>query len=154
MEPQTVTVWPASLHEVVIENETPFKLLDSKANFIARAAWWLLEKMDALEPYFEKVSKWTFVPHEQRDLIKAMQKAVDYDMRYIRDGKAVFIIGGKTFSELTGSPAFRDQMRFVAGNFTTEDPYRGRQIFGVPVHVVPNMVGMAVVPRAIIERTN
>jgi hypothetical protein len=80
-----------------------------------------------------------------------MLAAVDNDLRYIYEGKAVFIIGGATFSELVSAPEFRDQMRFVTGPFGMNDHYHGRRMFDIPIHVVPNMTGVAVVPRVLIE---
>jgi hypothetical protein len=150
-QPQQIAIWPASIREVVERKETPYRLLDKKAGALARCAWWLLGKLKALDPYYESVRSWTYVPHEQAALHEAMLKAVDYDLRYIYEGKAVFIVGGATFSELVGAPAFRDQMRFVTGPFSLDDGYRGRRMFDIPIHVVPNMTGFAVVPRVVIE---
>ncbi len=153
---QQVAVWPASVRSVIERKETPYKFLDANAGMVARAAWWLLNKLGALRPFFESVQRWEYVPHNQAPLHEAMMKAIDYDLRYIENGKAVFIIGGQTFSELVSAPAFRDQMRFMTGPFYLDggsrDPYHGRRMFDVPVHVVPGMVGMAVVPRVIIEK--
>lgn len=150
-EVQRVAIWPTSIMEVVERRATPYRLLERNAGYLARAAWWLLNKLKALEPYFETVRTWTYVPHEQAPLHEAMLKAVDYDLRYVADDKAVFIIGGATFSELVGAPAFQEQMRFSTGPFGMNDPYRGRRMFDIPIHVVPNMTGMAIVPRVIIE---
>lgn len=151
---QSVAVWPASLHEMVELKETPFKLIDSKAGILARACWWALKKMNALQPYSETVRTWQYVPHEQKALIDAMIEAASDDFDYIYKGKAVFIIGGKTFSELTGAPAFRDMMRFAVGEFGHVDAYGGRRFYDIPIHVVPGMIGMAVVPKVIIETRN
>lgn len=148
---QEVAIWPASIREVVESVETPYMLLDANAGVVARAAWWALKRLKALKPYFQIVSKWTYVPHEQAALHEAMLKAVDYDLRFVADGKAVFIIGGKTFSDLVSAPAFRDQMVFATGPFGMDDGYRGRRMFDIPIHIIPNMIGMAVVPRVLIE---
>lgn len=148
---QRVEVWPASIMEVVERIETPYRLLDKKAGVIARAAWWVLNKLKALEPFYEKVQRWEYVPHKQAALHEAMLAAIDHDLRFVYERKAVFIIGGKTFSELVGAPAFRERMMFMTGEFFMgSNPYAG-QMFDIPIHVVPNMVGMAVVPRVIIE---
>lgn len=146
-----VAVWPASVRDVIERKETPYMLLDSKAGIVARWAWWVLHKLKALTPYVETVRRWEYVPHQQRALHEAMLEAVDHDLRYVADGKAVFIVGGATFSELASAPAFREQMQFMTGPFGVEDPYHGRRIFDIPIHVVPGMVGMAVVPRVIVE---
>lgn len=148
---QQVEVWPASVVDRFDRIETPYRMLSARAGIIARAAWWLLGKLKALDPYFEKVHRWEYVPHQQAALHEAMLKAVDHDLRYVADGKAVFIIGGATFSELVSAPAFRDQMLFMTGPFAMSDGYHGRRMFDIPIHVVPNMTGMAVVPRAIVE---
>lgn len=150
-EVQSVAIWPSSVREVVERKETAYMLFDAKAGWLARMAWKLLKKLNALTPYMESVRRWEYVPHKQGALHEAMLKAVDYDLRYVYDGKAAFIIGGATFSELVNAPAFRDQMTFMTGPFGMDDGYRGRRMFDIPIHVVPNMVGMAVVPRVLIE---
>lgn len=148
---QTVAVWPASIREIVERKETPYRLLDAKAGVVARAAWWLLQKLNALTPYMETVRQWDYVPDKQGPLHEAMLWAVNRDLRYIADGKAVFIIGGATFSELTKAPVFREHMMFMTGPFAMNDSYHGRRMFDIPIHIVPGMVGMAVVPRVFIE---
>lgn len=150
-EMQRVAIWPADIRSAVTRRETPYRLLARKAGSLARAAWWLLQKLNALEMHMETVSTWTYVPHAQAPLHDAMLKAIDGNLRYVADGKAVFIIGAADFSELAGAPAFREMMRFHTGPFGINDPYMGRRIFDIPIHVVPNMTGMAVVPRVIIE---
>lgn len=151
---QRVAIWPASLMETVERRETPYRLLDHNANIIARAAWWLLQKMKALQIYHETIRTWTYEPHKQQALHEAMLTAADGDLRYIYEGKAVFIIGGQEFSELTNAPVFREEMMFRTGPFGFQDAYRGRQIFNIPIHVVPHMTGMAVIPKVLIERSS
>jgi hypothetical protein len=148
---QTVTVWPASVRETIEYHDTPYKLMDGKAGLLARGAWWLLHKLGALSPFVEKVTRWHFVPREQKALHEAMLAAAG-DLRDIYDGSQVFLIGGQTFRDLVGSPVFRNYMVFQTGPFGVNDPYFGRRIFDVPIHVVPNMVGVACVPRVLIEK--
>ena len=148
--PQTIEVWPASLLNTPERQKTPYKFL-VKSNWACRLAWRFLGWMKALEPYYATVDRWTYVPHEQKALHDAMMEAAQGDLRYIWEGKAVFIVGGKTFSELTQSPVFTQQMMFKTGPFGISDPYRGRHIFDIPIHVVPSMTGMALVPKVFIE---
>lgn len=148
---QRMTIWPASVREIAERRETPFRLLTKGAGPLARGAWWLLKKLNALEPYMETVRRWEYVPHKQDALHEAMLKAIDYDIEYIARGEAVFIIGGETFSELVDSPAFRDNMRFSTGPFMARDAYGGRRMYDIPIHVVSNMTGIAVVPRVLVE---
>lgn len=154
---QQVAIWPSSVREIIERKEMPYMLLNAKAGRIGRAAWWVLKKLNALSPYMESVHKYQYVPHEQKALHEAMLKAVNHDLRYVYEGKAVFIIGGSTFSELCNAPAFREQVMFMTGPFGMaggrSDPYGGRRMFDIPIHIVPHMVGMAVVPRVLIEKT-
>lgn len=151
--PKQVVVWPASVKEVLSYHSTAYMLM-TDSGWIARAAWWLLKKRRALTPFVETTRTWTFYPHHQQPLHDAMLKACDSDLPFIRDGKAVFIIGGRTFQELTNAPAFKNTVTFECCPFKSEDPYYGRRAFNIPVHVVPNMVGMALVPRVLIEMKN
>ena len=151
VEAKRVTVWPASVTAVVERYETPFKLLSKKAGPVSRALWWALKKLGVLEPYFETLRTWNYVPHDQSDLMEAVAKAYGERLDYVADGEAVFIMGGSTFAELSGAPAFQNMMAFDAGPFGRHDSYGGRRIFNIPIHVVPNMTGMALVPRVLIE---
>jgi hypothetical protein len=154
---QRVAVWPASVREIIERKQTPYMLLNENVGVVARAAWWVLHKLGALSPYMESVRRWDYVPHEQKALHEAMLAAMPEDLEYIYNRKAVFIMGGQTFSELVNAPAFRDVMRFDTGPFGMaggrHDLYGGHRMFDVPIHIVPNMTGMALVPRVIVEKS-
>ena len=154
-ETQQIAIWPSSVKEIVERRETPFKLLDHKAGMISRFLWWVLKKMRRLQPYSETVRTWAYVPHQQDELHNAMLKALEearFDMHDVYDDNLVFLIGGQDFSSLAAAPAFGRQMMFETGPFGMQSPYYGRRMFDIPIHVVPNMMGLAVVPRAIIEK--
>ena len=114
MEHHTVTVWPADLKTWTVRKETPFMLLHERAGWLPRTLWWALKRMRVLVPFSETVQRWTFEP-SQKELCAAMLEAANHDLRFVYEDKAVFVIGSKTFHELTGSPEFRDQMRFLVG---------------------------------------
>lgn len=39
------------------------------------------------------------------------------------------------------------------GPFSRQGPYYGRELFSLPVHIVPYVSGFAILPKAIVERT-
>jgi hypothetical protein len=152
---QKVSIWPADIARTVSKNKTPAVHIKDAADkpWYVKLALWVLNKNKMFTPHWEKIETWTYVPYQQDALHEVMMKCIDQDMDYINSGKAVFIIGGKDFAELTGSPVFREVMRFNTGPFYKHDPYNRRQIYGFPIHVVPNMTGVALIPSVLIERT-
>lgn len=147
-----MAVWPAERRLTEEKRETPYRLLAHKAGWLARAAWRFLQWRKALEPYVESVQKWSYVPAADKPLINLVLDCIRegrrHDLAHIAEGKAVIIVGEATFQEFTGSPMFRDTLRFTA---SITGNYYGREIAGVPVHVVPGMSGVAIVPRVLIE---
>ena len=149
---QTVVVWPAEIKRFTETKPTPYRFLGAKAGVIARAAWWLLGKLGALEPYVETVETWTYLPSVQTDLLEAVLRAVRNGRGMFNIDDAAIIMGAATFQELTDSPVIRNYMIVSTAPVAMEDPYRGRRVAGIPIHVVPGMTGMAVVPRVAIEK--
>lgn len=148
--PQSVAIWPASAKEVLSYRQTPYMLMTG-AGWIARAAWWVLKKQGALTPFVETIRTWTFEPAAQKPLYDAMIEAAGSDLPHVVSGNAVFIIGSKNFQDLATAPAFKRVLTFESGPFAINDPYYGRRVFNIPIHVVPNMVGFALVPKVLIE---
>lgn len=149
--PQTIVVNNLSpcipvAHEE--RRETGYKLID-QSSFIAHIAWWVLDKLGALTPHMETVETWTFVESDQRDLMDTLMDALD-DSNYDPDD-VVFVVGAQEFSDLTHSPVFTQNVNFRAERIQKDDPYRGRQIFSIPIHVVRNVRGCAAIPRVMIE---
>jgi hypothetical protein len=154
MKPQTVTIWPANLHRRIRKDKQPLYKVnyDDFSPWYIRLAFWMLTKQQVISTHWEAIETWTYVPAKQNDLHTVIMNCIRQDIDYVNEGKAVFLIGGKDFSELAGSPVFREVTTFSTGPFHRNDPYRGRQIYGFPIHVVPHMTGVALVPRVLIEQ--
>lgn len=149
-----MAVWPASISKTVTYQETPYKLykMPKRWGAIAKLLWRVLHKLNALEPFSEKVTKWTYEPAQQDELHEIMLKAINEQPELAYNKKGVFIIGEKTFQELVDAPIFRETMVFHTGPFGRHDPYMGRQMYNVPIHIVPYMEGVALVPKVVIEQ--
>ena len=145
-------IQPISLNYSETKKLTDCSKLKKDASWFARMLWRILEKMKALDPYSETVRTWTYSKPQRQNLMEAIQLATyEFNALYNRD--AVLVIGGKDFAELTGSPAFCSMMRFDTGDFYYEDVDGfTKRILGVPVHVVPNMKGFAVIPKHIVVK--
>jgi len=155
--PQTIRINPISLQDIRVEREAPgYHFLSEKAGWFARFLHRRLEKWGLLEPYMITEQQWTFYPEarEAKSLMDRILDAVDqYDILRIMDDEALIIMGTKDFRELAGCPEIRNYMRFDVGPVGVNDPYRGRRIAGIPIHVIPNVEGFAVIPKVLVERT-
>lgn len=155
--PQTITINPIGLEEIRTRTEVAgYHFLSEKAGWFARFLHARLKKWGLLEPYMITVTRWTFYPEarEAKPLMDRILDAVDqYDMLRVMDGEAVIIMGTKDFRELAGCPEIRNYMCFDVGPVGVNDSYRGRRVAGIPIHVIPNVEGFAVVPKVLVERT-
>jgi len=131
-----------------------------KYGWLARLLWRGLEKLHALEQYTTLIETYSYTQQNQEDLTKAIMGHIDY---LLRDGCKIedyaFIVGGETYYELTNTMLRNSAnvMRFPAGNirFNNYDDEGTRYVYefrGIPVHVVPNMSGIAAVPKVLIEK--
>jgi hypothetical protein len=144
-----IEIWPADLNLSVTKSKYPKYKINKKApSWIVK----LLLKYKILTPHWDNIETWTFDPYEQKALHEVMYKCMEQDIEHVIEGKAVFIIGGKEFAELTGSPIFRQVMKFTSLDYIRNHPYRGPEIYGFPIHVIPHMTGVALIPTVLIER--
>ena len=152
LRPQTVA--SAYLSEQVQLQPTPYKFLTPEAGWLLRQVWAFLNWVGVLEPYVARVTTWTYEPRAQKPLMYALMEAIQdtYLLDSLESGDGVIVMGPREWAELCKSPQFRDHTTFYAGPLERADPYRGRRVFDVPIHVVPNLSGFAVIPKVIIER--
>ena len=131
-----------------------YKLLKPKRlHWLARVLWWGLHKINALEPYLETVEIHTYGEPKQSKLDHAILAHLDHIMCRGHDPKDyAIIIGAEQFAELTGI-LFRENHTVPSGRFCFQCPdgYRA-EFVGLPVHVVPYMDGIALVPKVLIEK--
>jgi hypothetical protein len=113
--------------------------------------WWALRKLGAIHPHMGVVHQWRFQGKvKDPDVLKAIYEAVDIEMVHRRPGEYAVVMGIEDYTSLMHQS--RDNMppqgfAFTAGPFG----YRG-ETFGIPVHVVNTMQGIAAIPRVIIEQ--
>jgi hypothetical protein len=132
---------------------TPYKLKKEpkRHKWLANICWKLLHRLGALEMYSETVTTWTYTPEAKKaltDLVWSIRE--ELEMYFEEPERYVVVCGAYDFQEAVHSPTFRDSMIFSVGPFGTDRPYR--RMFNIDVHVVPWLQGVAVLPRAVIER--
>lgn len=138
---------PVSLKSTITRFETPYKIKKYN-NIVVNFLWWCLHKMNALEPFSEEITTWTYTEvSAKRVNDELLKKAItDYTEYAIYESSPVILIGGMTFQELTHSPTFNKAVHFKTGPFG-EMKNGIPHYFDVPICVVPSMSGIAVVPK-------
>jgi hypothetical protein len=121
-----------------------------------------LFKWKYLCEYFEDQVVETFdYTESKRKLIteKILEAIQNYkaDYRDVTPDNYAVIMGESTFFEYLkedrgNSPFFGSPAAFMSNDIYYNDPYRGRQVVGFPIHVIPGLQGFALVPKAIIEK--
>ena len=134
---------------------TGFRLLKPKRlRWLAHSLWWILQKIDALEPYLQTIEIHTYGEPEQRKLDQAISCHINHIMECGHDPQNYpIIIGAEQFDELTGI-LFRENHMVPSGRFRFQNPdgYKA-EFYGLPVHVIPYMDGTALVPKVVIEKS-
>lgn len=127
--------------------------LSIRAGTLSRFLWWCLEKLRVLDPHYDVVQTWTFIPEDHPALVQRVFEAVRTVDNHRSLEDVVVVMGAKDFQELTGAPHMPTMFTVEVGPFSRQGPYYGRELFGLPVHIVPYVSGFAILPKAIVERT-
>lgn len=141
------------LDSIIAYSETPYKLRKEPKRFawLARLAWKLLHKLNALDIYSEKVTTWHYSKARATELADRIMEMRDDLERYYEDpDRYAVVMGQNDFMELMHAPFMREEMVYIARINHCSSPYRGI-VRGLPVHVVPWLAGMAVLPKVVIE---
>lgn len=158
---QTVIVNLMSPRKVLTfksKRETPFKLFDhNKTGWLSKFLWWCLEKRGNLTSYQETIETWTYNPYsnEAQDFNSLLLEAAEDKMihRGCRPEDLLFVVGTKDWQEMMSSPSFGDRVKFTTGPYGIVSEYYGRTgPFGIDVHVLPDISGIACIERVLIER--
>lgn len=125
--------------------------------WLAKQLWKVLMKLGALEQYWTFTETYSYTHKHQEVVTKAILKHIDY---LLDGGEKIedysIIIGGSTFYELTDLMIRNGLMSFPLGavRFGNDDG-ESRYMYefrGIPIHVVPHMEGIAIVPKVLIEK--
>lgn len=124
---------------------------------------WCLEKMKAsgfLEPYDEKLELQTYEHTESKrkllsDKIMEMIMAHERDFGRVKPDTHVIVMGEDDFFMIVNenrmsAPFFGKETVTMQTNLKYRDSYGS--VMGYSVHVVPGLIGFAVLPKAIIEK--
>ncbi len=115
------------------------------------ALWWALGKLGGIGPHMGTVHQWRFQGHVKNpDVLQAIYKAIDIEPIYRRPNDYAVVMGIEDYMTMMGQR--RDTMptsgfQFTAGPFG----YRG-ETFGIPIHVVNTLQGIACIPKVVIEQ--
>jgi hypothetical protein len=121
-------------------------------NKLAALCWHILHKLHAVEPFRYSEKFYSYGDAEQGSVTELILKSVDSALRH----RAVpedycIVLGAKEFSELMRDMPIHDHLTVPAGRICrVRDGYR-EEFRGLPVHVVPRLSGVAVLPKVIIE---
>lgn len=124
-----------------------------KHEWLAKALWWGLKKIGAVKVRMStsKVYKLRD-PKNAQSVVEAVANAIkNADQFFYKRHSYAVIMGYETYRNLMGEQSSLMPMGGRAFEFTTQIGYNG-QMFGVPVHVVETVKGVAVVPKVVIEK--
>lgn len=135
-----------------------YKILKPKKfTWLARALWWGLKKLKALQPYMTEVIIYEYGPVEREKVSQALLAQMDYMAHSIMNYRNLesdfcIIMGGETFFELT-EIMMLENITLPLNHFYHQDERGYRAEFkGMKVHVVPHVQGMAIIPKVLVER--
>jgi hypothetical protein len=137
------------------EVETPYMLAKSprvnRTAWLANLCWWVLHKIGGLTPHFEKIETYTYDEAVQERLTERVMFAADmifYDGGNPEDYAVV--LGEPELSELWVEMAMNGFITMRTRGYR-HSGYRGT-VMGLDVHAVPGLVGMALIPKVLIEK--
>lgn len=121
---------------------------------VARWCWRLLHKLNAVEQYGFYETVYSYGPAEQDAVGSMIERGI---LELIDQGRNVedysIVLGAQDFAELVKGFTPQDLITVPSSRLT----FRGRGSYraefrGLPVHVVPNLSGLAILPKVIIEQ--
>jgi hypothetical protein len=124
-----------------------------RLGWVSDALWWALGKLGCLRPHMGTVHQWRFAGKVKNpDLLEAIHEAIDIEMVYRHPDDYAVVMGIEDYMTLMNQS--RDNMPFVGFQFLAAPfGYRG-EIFGIRVHVVNTLSGIAAIPKVVIEKQN
>jgi len=139
-----------------LDISTPYKLFKPKRwIWLARLAWWVLKKLRALEPWCETVTTYTYQRQNHDDINQALRELrQDITRAAARSEDFAVIVGEHTFNSIVHRNKASLRHFVLQGgalHYPTTGGYRG-SVLGFPIHIVPYVEGMAVVPKVVIEK--
>ena len=122
--------------------------------WLIRKMWQWLHNCGALEQYCDHVDIYSFGPQEERDIVDSIHVQI---LELLDAGSKIedcaIICGAEKFARITGAITDRHMvLRFHEDHdYWRSDGYRA-SLRDMPIHVVPRMAGIAIVPKVAIER--
>ncbi len=134
---------------------TPYKMATKPRHFafLARLCWKLLHRLGALETFQERIETFTYTEAHQKSITELMGAA--YEVSGYHDvpfEDLAYIMGADDFGAVAKRADIAEWGMFTVhgGEFHYRTDYR-TDFYGVPVHVVPWLKGIAIVPKVLIE---
>lgn len=164
MRPQTVRMLSLLDRQNIIRPEG-YCVLDNTRGprlrrWLVRKMWQWLQNSGSLAPYEHRVTVYSYGEIERRALSEHVMHAMDEVLNSLlyRRGRIddfILIVGGADFSEIMGGH-IGGLITVDVGPFALRHSGLGEvRIADMPVHVVPHMRGVAIIPRDILKpRTN
>lgn len=112
--------------------------------YFHRAAWWLLRKTGAVTKHQEWATEYRRVSFDTDRAMERIFKARSHLFMGRRERPAKVLIGAEDMAELMQDAAFTDAAQYGRGISFTSHMWFNREVFGLPVAVVPHMRGVLV----------
>jgi hypothetical protein len=143
------------VNESVRYVRTPYKFCKPKKyKWLANLLWKWLHKLDALKPFNEKYTTWTYTEQTAKQVNEAIFEAMEsFMVGWDAVEDYAFLIGGVDFQELTDSPTFTRHLRLLTGSFGRVGVYSTPEYLDIPIHVIPHMRGIVIVPKVTFYKT-
>lgn len=142
--------------EYVFHNPAGYKMEVSqklgwfKRKFAGFARRWL-KNNGCLEQYALKTPVYTWGKDQEEQIFPKVQNGIERIVCRDEDpDNYALVCGAKTFSDLTEAPLINYHAAIFNGPKVTYG-YKG-MVYGLPVHVVPELEGVALIPKVVIER--
>lgn len=121
---------------------------------LASWCWDLMHKLRALEPYSFSETIYTYTPSQQKEITDRLMEGIDLVFRRGEDiENYCIVLGDDDFSEMMQSPPMSRMMTFATTNIRYQNSHGHRlEYYGLPVHVIPNISGAALIPKVIVEK--
>jgi hypothetical protein len=121
-------------------------------NKLAALCWHILHKLHAVEAFQYSEKIYRYGDTEQGKVTDLILKSVDAVLRHrgVPEDYCI-VLGAKEFSELMRDMPIHEGFTVPAGRICRANNVYRDEFRGLPVHVVPHLSGVAVLPKVIVE---
>ena len=137
---------------------TPYMLAKQprmkRTGWLARLCWKVLHRIGALEPYSERIEIYTFDSCIQERITDRVMFAAEAILeRGERPENYAVVMGEVELREVWKEMELNQSfVTMQTKEYRYQDSYRGRTVMGLNVHAVAGLIGVALIPKVLIEK--